>query len=87
MKVMEDQEYIKLSDKIRLLCQQYRVYCVNVETRKESERIKQELWQLCREVLWQMAGEETKLWIALMDAYEVTRDEEMLQRVLDVVGE
>lgn len=77
---------MQISDRIRLLCQRYRVCSVRVETRMDAGHFRQELAELCREISGKISVEEPVLLLALLDAYEVTRDEDMLQEVLDVVS-
>lgn len=77
---------MQISDRIRLLCQRYKGCSVRVETRMDAGHFRQELAELCREVSGKISVEEPGLLLALLDAYEVTWDEDMLQEVLDVVS-
>ena len=51
------------------------------------DAIRREVGKWCVEAEQGMRVEEPGTLLVLLDAYEVTRDEGMLQRVLDVVGE
>ena len=51
------------------------------------DAISREVGRWCGEAEQGMRVEEPGTLLVLLDAYEVTRDEGMLQRVLDVVGE
>lgn len=76
----------QLINEINRLCREYECYSGSVEHRAEAEKIRKELVERCEEGRKEMGIEETGLLVALLDAYEVTRDEGMLQEVLDVVG-
>lgn len=76
----------QLADQIAGLCQDYRNACIEVGCR-EGGQVVGEISLLCGEARKQMDIRYPALLLALMDAYEVTRDEGMLQEVLDVVSE
>ena len=73
-----------LVEEIIWLCCQFGVY--RVERREECARIREELVCKCRLSKVGMNISEPGLLLALLDAYEITRDEAMLQEVLDVVS-
>lgn len=76
----------QLAEEIGRFCRAYQDSCVEVERREECEKIRQELKKLSGEVRGKLDISEPEVLLALMDAYEVTRDEGMLQEVLDVVS-
>lgn len=76
----------KLTEEIKQLCRAYQDCCVEVERREEGRRVRQDLERLWEEVREKLDIAEPGLLLALLDAYEVTRDEGMLQEVLDVVS-
>lgn len=57
-----------------------------VEKQKERNSLIDKLNILCHQQLDRINIDSTILLLALLDAYEVTRDEGMLQEVLDVVS-
>lgn len=63
-------------------------YECRVKTEKCAEvvGIRNDIRQLSREMKVSLNVDMPELLMALMDAYEITRDEEMLQEVLDVVS-
>ena len=72
------------------LCRLYWSCSREVEGRVRLDAISREVGKWCGEVEQGMQGmqvEEPGTLLVLLDAYEVTRDEGMLQRVLDLVGE
>ena len=66
------------------LCREYGECRVEVERMEEVRRVKNALESVC--VVARRKLDIPALLLALLDAYEVTRDEGMLQEVLDVVG-
>lgn len=76
----------QLTEQIKRLCQEYRGCCTYFEQRKRCERIHLELELLAGKERSKLDISEPGLLLALLDAYEVTRDEGMLQKVLDVVS-
>lgn len=76
----------KLTEEIKQLCRAYQDCCVQVERRDDGRTVKMNLERLCRDVHGKLDISEQGLLLALLDAYEVTRDEGMLQEVLDVVS-
>ena len=76
-----------INSKIMSLCRLYWSCSREVEGRVRLDAISREVEKWCREVEQGMRVEEPGTLLVLLDAYEVTRDEGMLQRVLDVVGE
>jgi len=77
---------IQLAEEIVRLCGDYGKCRMEVERREEGKRIRQEIGLLCRKAEGRMSIEVPELLVAVLDAYEVTRDEGMLQEVLDVVS-
>lgn len=76
----------RLEQEIGRLCREYAVCCVEVERREEANRLKRRVGELCGLGRENMDIGRPGMLVALMDAYEVTRDEGMLQEVLDVVS-
>lgn len=76
----------QLTEEIKRLCGKYQVCCVEVECREEGREVRQEVERLCRSITGKLDISEPELLLTLLDAYEVTRDEGMLQGVLDVVS-
>lgn len=76
----------RLVEELDRLCREYRDCCIEVERREEKREVKRKLEELCRNVRGKLDIAEPEVLLALMDAYEVTRDEGMLQEVLDVVS-
>lgn len=76
----------QFAEEIRRLCRVYRECCVEVKRREEGRKVRQDLERLWGEVREMLDIAEPGLLLALLDAYEVTRDEGMLQAVLDVVS-
>lgn len=76
----------QLTEEIKRFCGEYRECRVEVEQRAKCAKIRRELERLCRIVWEKLDISEPGLLLALLDAYEVTRDEGMLQEVLDVVS-
>ena len=69
------------------LCRLYWSCSREVEGRVRLDAISRKVGRWCGEAEQGMRVEEPGTLLVLLDAYEVTRDEGMLQRVLDVVGE
>ena len=59
---------------------------MEVECRMEARKVKNTLESVCSEARSRLDISDPALLVALLEAYEVTRDEGMLQEVLDVVG-
>ena len=76
-----------INSKIMSLCRLYWSCSREVESRVRLDAISREVGKWCGEAEQGMRVEEPGTLLVLLDAYEVTRDEGMLQRVLDVVGE
>lgn len=76
-----------VNNKIASLCRLYWSCSREVEGRVRLDAISREVGKWCVEAEQGMRVEESGTLLVLLDAYEVTRDEGMLQRVLDVVGE
>lgn len=68
------------------LCQNYQVYRIEVEYQAKCRELQGQLKLLCRKMREKLDITEPEVLLAVMDAYEVTRDEEILQEVLDVVS-
>ena len=75
-----------LSDEILRLCREYGECRVDAERREEARDVANALESVCVEVGQRLDISDPALLVALLDAYEVTRDEGLLQGVLDVVG-
>lgn len=76
----------QFAEEIGRLCREYRDCCIEEERREEKRGVKRKLEELCRNVREKLDIAEPEVLLALLDAYEVTRDEGMLQEVLDVVS-
>ena len=76
-----------LAEKIVQICRHFQECRVDVELREKGQIARKELEMLCQQGRQVMDISKVDLLLALMDAYEVTRDEGMLQEVLDVVSE
>ena len=74
-----------LSDEILRLCREYGECRVDAERREEARDVANALESVCVEAGQRLDISDPALLVALLDAYEVTRDEGLLQ-VLDVVG-
>ena len=75
-----------LSDEILRLCREYGECRVDAERREEARDVANALESVGVEVGQRLDISDPALLVALLDAYEVTRDEGLLQEVLDVVG-
>ena len=75
-----------LSDEILRLCREYGECRVDAERREEARDVANSLESVCVEAGQRLDISDPALLVALLDAYEVTRDEGLLQEVLDVVG-
>ncbi len=75
-----------LSDEILRLCREYGECRVDAERREEARDVANALESVCVEARQRLDISDPALLVALLDAYEVTRDEGLLQEVLDVVG-
>ena len=71
---------------IAWICRAFSACCVEVERRKELSALKEKLETLMMKGRAEMNITEPGLLVALLDGYEVTRDEEMLQTVLNMVS-
>lgn len=76
----------QLVREMKRLCREYRGCCTEVERKEERDRIREDLGKLCRDLPEKPDVANPELLLALLEAYEVTGDEVMLQRVLDVVS-
>lgn len=81
MKYPED-----LIERIQCLCETFQKYSLDVEHKDDKTDIIKELVPLYRQNRKMINISSPHLLMALMDAYEIIRDEEMLQEVLDVVS-
>lgn len=81
------QEVSMLIGEIELRVGQFQACRVEEERREECAEVKRRLEELCEEGRMRIGEADAGLLVALMDAYEVIRDEEMLQEVLDAVSE
>ena len=68
------------------LCREYGECRVEAERMEEARRVKNALESVCSMARQRLDISDPALLLALLDACEVTRDEGMLQEVLDVVG-
>lgn len=68
------------------LCREYGECRVEVERMEEVRRVKNALESVCVVARRKLDISDPALLLALLEAYEVTRDEGMLQEVLDVVS-
>lgn len=75
-----------LMKEILELCEKFQAYRIEEKTREECGEVKRRLEELCEEGRMRIGEADAGLLLALMDAYEVTRDEGMLQEVLDAVS-
>ncbi|MFR3330328.1 MAG: hypothetical protein ACLTSL_09245 [Odoribacter splanchnicus] len=76
----------QLTQEILRLCRMYGECRVEVERREEARKVRNALEKVCAEARQDMDIADPALLVALLEACEVTRDEGMLQEVLDVVG-
>ena len=76
----------QLVQEILRLCREYAACSVEVERRDEARKVKNALESVCAMARQRLDISDPALLLALLDACEVTRDEGMLQEVLDVVG-
>ena len=76
----------QLTQEILRLCREYGECRVEVERMEEARRVKNALESVCSMARQRLDISDPALLLALLDACEVTRDEGMLQEVLDVVG-
>ena len=68
------------------LCREYGECRVEAERMEEARRVKNALESVCSMARQRLDISDPASLLALLDACEVTRDEGMLQEVLDVVG-
>ena len=76
----------RLTQEILRLCREYGECRVEAERMEEARRVKNALESVCAMARQRLDISDPALLLALLDACEVTRDEGMLQEVLDVVG-
>ena len=76
----------QLVQEILRLCREYGECRVEAERMEEARRVKNALESVCAMARQRLDISDPALLLALLDACEVTRDEGMLQEVLDVVG-
>lgn len=77
------------SDKMKIakmLCEEYAVGISEAEKRERCTEIRQELWEFSVSLREKMCIDFPGVLLFLFDIYEITRDEAMLQEVLDVVS-
>lgn len=79
-------EYMQIAKEIEIRCEQYQACGMETERRGEGVGIRRGVEQLYREMKGRIGIDVPELLVALLDAYEVIRDEGMLQEVLDVVS-
>lgn len=80
-------EFKDLVNELKIEVDKYQICRIDEKAREECFDVKRRLVELCSEGRMKIAGADAGLLVALMDAYEVTRDEGMLQEVLDAVSE
>lgn len=83
---MDINYYKEFIVEIHILCEEFRTCCKTVGGRGKRDEVNMKLGKICREGRRRMSVENPAVLVALMDAYEITRDEGMLQEVLDVVS-
>lgn len=86
---IRDMKYKPENDRlseIKLLIARFHEIVVISESQQERKELISRLRFLCQVELNRISIDYPELLVALMDAYEVTRDEGMLQEVLDVVS-
>ena len=76
----------QLVQEILRLCREYGECRVEAERMEEARRVKNALESVCSMARQRLDISDPALLLALLDACEVTREEGMLQEVLDVVG-
>ena len=76
----------QLVQEILRLCREYGECRVEAERMEEARRVKNALESVCSMARQRLDISDPALLLALLDACEVTRDEVMLQEVLDVVS-
>lgn len=76
-----------LTEEIKRLCRLYREWRVEGGCLAEAEIVRKRLEEFCKRNVRRVEEGDLALMLALMDAYEVTRDEGMLQAVLDAASE
>lgn len=74
-------------NEIRELCERFQGCTTEVEKWSELDKVQYQLEEMCKMGRACINITKPSLLIALMDAYEVIRNEEMLQEILDVVSE
>lgn len=77
----------RLDEEIIRLCRQHAACCTDVEKRADAQALRMRLEKLYQVAREGMNISEPSLLLALVDAYEITRNAKMLQEVLDVVNE
>lgn len=73
-------------NEIHVLCGRFQECTTEVEKWSELDKVQHQLEEVCKMGRTYIDITKPALLIALMDAYEVTRNEEMLQEILDVVS-
>lgn len=76
-----------LIGEMKVLYKKFQEYSVRVEDFKERNSVVQELHRLCVVGSRIMDIHCPELLVALLDVYEVVRDEHLLQKVLDIVSQ
>lgn len=78
--------FLRIVTKIRLLCEEYALCVAEVGKRRRCVEIQKELEKFNVLLKGKIGINSPALLLALLDAYEITRDEAMLQEILDVVS-
>lgn len=73
-------------NEIRELCGRFQECTAEVEKWSELDKVQYQLEEVCKIGIAYIDITKPALLIVLMDAYEITRNEKMLQQVLDVVS-
>lgn len=73
-------------DQLEKLCQEYCDCMLIVEGQAKRKEVWDKVKQMVGTVCDGMSLQYPKVLLVLLDAYEITRDEQMLQEILDVVS-
>lgn len=73
-------------NEIRELCGRFQECTTEVEKWSELDKVQHQLEEVCKMGIAYIDITKPALLIVLMDTYEITRNEKMLQQVLDVVS-
>ena len=82
----EEPEYSEMIDRVKSLCEEYAACFVEIEKKERCVEIWRKLHELSVSLRGKMGIDLPGLLLCLLDIYEITRDEAMLQEVLDVVS-